>query len=66
MVLSPGAIPDLELGEPYSPVRFLSATPISANEAAWARLKGVDALREAWRQDGVDVTDPQRVAAQPS
>ncbi|HNM84439.1 MAG: suppressor of fused domain protein [Mycobacterium sp.] len=66
VVLSPGAIPDLELGEPYSPVRFLAATPISANEAAWARLKGVDALREAWRQDGVDVTDPQRVAAQPS
>ncbi len=66
VVLTPGVIPDLELGEPYEPVRFLAATPISANEVAWARLKGVDALREAWRQDGVDVTDAQRVAGQPS
>ena len=66
VVLTDGAIPDLELGEPYDPVTFLAATPISANEAAWARLKGVDALREAWQQDGVDVTDPQRVAKQPS
>jgi len=66
VVLSSGAIPDLELGAPYDPVRFLTATPISANEVAWARLKGIDALREAWRQDGIDVTDPQRAAGQPS
>lgn len=66
VVLAAGPIPDLELGDPYDPVTFLAATPISANEAAWVRLEGVDALREVWRQDGVDVTDPQRVAGQPS
>jgi len=30
----------------------LSATPITATEAAWVRLKGADAMREAWQQDG--------------
>jgi hypothetical protein len=38
---------------------------VSANEAAWVRLKGVEAMREAWRTDGVDILDPQRPAAQP-
>jgi hypothetical protein len=28
-------------------------------------LKGADAMREAWRSDGVDVLDPNRPAAQP-
>jgi Suppressor of fused protein (SUFU) len=60
-------IPDLPL-EPLDPrcepVRFLSVTPITATEAAWVRLKGADALREAWRSDGVDVLDPNRPAAQ--
>jgi Suppressor of fused protein (SUFU) len=46
-------------------VRFLSATPITATEAAWVRLKGADAMRAAWRSDGVDVLDPNRPAAQP-
>jgi hypothetical protein len=44
----------------------LSATPITATEAAWVRLKGADAMREAWRADGVDVLDPDRPAAQPT
>jgi hypothetical protein len=57
-------IPDLSL-EPLDPVRFLSVTPITATEAAWVRLKGADALREAWESDGVDVTDPNRPAARP-
>ena len=29
------------------------------------RLKGADAMREAWRVDGVDVLDPARPAARP-
>ncbi len=37
---------------------MLSATPITATEAAWVRLKGAEAMREAWQQDGVDVLDP--------
>ena len=60
-------IPDLPLGPLDTlggPVRFLSVTPITATEAAWIRLKGADALREAWQSDGVDVFDPNRPAAQ--
>jgi hypothetical protein len=48
-----------------APVDFLRAVPVTANEAAWVRLKGSGAMREAWRQDGVDVLDPRRPAAQP-
>lgn len=46
-------------------IDFLTATPVTATEAAWVRLKGVDAMRRAWREDGVDVLDPDRAAAQP-
>lgn len=46
-------------------VTLLAATPITATEAAWVRLKGAEAMREAWRTDGVDVRDPRRRAAQP-
>jgi uncharacterized ParB-like nuclease family protein len=57
-------IPDLALEPPRDPVRFLSVTPITATEAAWVRLKGADAMREAWQNDGVDVLEPNRIAAQ--
>ncbi|HXO50246.1 MAG TPA: suppressor of fused domain protein [Mycobacterium sp.] len=59
-------IDDVTLTSPLPPVTLLSATPITATEAAWVRLKGADAMREAWAQDGVDVLDPSRPAAQPS
>ncbi len=32
-------------------------------EAAWVRLKGAEAMRQAWRDDGVDVEDPKRRAS---
>ena len=51
-------IDDVALPAPRPPVAILSATPITATEAAWVRLKGADAMREAWRVDGVDVLDP--------
>ncbi len=50
---------------PVDGVEFLAATPVTPTEAAWVRLKGVDAMRKAWREDGVDVVDPDRPAAQP-
>jgi hypothetical protein len=59
-------IPEVALGPPRDPVRFLSVTPVTATEAAWVRLKGGDAMREAWRSDNVDVLDPNRPAAQPN
>jgi hypothetical protein len=65
VLLGHSDIPDLPLDPPSDPVRFLSATPITATEAAWVRLKGADAMREAWRSDGVDVLNPNRSAAQP-
>ena len=65
-LLGAGEIDDVELPDPYQPVRILTATPITATEAAWVRLKGADAMRDAWRQDGVDVLDQRRRAAEPS
>ena len=56
-------IDDVPLTPPLPPVTVLAATPITATEAAWVRLKGADAMREAWTQDGVDVLDPRRRAA---
>ncbi len=66
MLLGTSDIPDLPLGPPRDPVRFLSATPITATEAAWVRLRGAEAMRDAWRTDGVDVLDANRPAAQPN
>jgi hypothetical protein len=60
VLLSDSDIGDLALEPPREPVHFLTATPITATEAAWVRLKGADAMREAWRADGVDVLDPDR------
>ena len=66
MLLGASDIPDLPLDPPRDPVRFLSATPITATEAAWVRLRGADAMRDAWQSDGVDVLNPNRPAAQPN
>ncbi|MEB4210247.1 suppressor of fused domain protein [Mycobacterium sp. 94-17] len=66
MLLDRSDIADLALDPPREPVRFLSATPITATEAAWVRLKGAEAMRQAWDNDGVDVLDPDRHAAQPN
>lgn len=65
VLLGDSDIAELPLDPPRDPVRFLSATPITATEAAWVRLKGAEAMRAAWRSDGVDVLDPDRPAAQP-
>ena len=65
-LLGSSDIDDVSLTPPLPPVTVLAATPITATEAAWVRLKGADAMREAWAQDGVDVLDPSRRAAQPS
>jgi hypothetical protein len=65
MLLGNSDIDDVVLPAPNDPVTLLSAIPITPTEAAWVRLKGAEAMREAWRTDGVDVLDPGRPAAQP-
>ncbi|MBS9535147.1 suppressor of fused domain protein [Mycobacterium sp. M1] len=65
VLLGDSDIADLPLAEPREPVHFLSAIPITATEAAWVRLKGAEAMRDAWRADGVDVFDPDRPASEP-
>jgi hypothetical protein len=65
VLLGHSDIPHLPLDPPRDPVEFLSATPVTATEAAWVRLKGAEAMRQAWQNDGVDVLDPKRPAAQP-
>lgn len=63
MLLGTSAIGDISVGD--QSVAVLAAVPVTATEAAWVRLKGADALREAWRTDGVDIYDTNRPAAQP-
>ncbi|MCX5043731.1 suppressor of fused domain protein [Aldersonia sp. NBC_00410] len=63
VLLGVGEIADLPLDPPAEPVQFLEAAPLSATEAAWIRLRGADALREAWREAGIDPYDPERSAA---
>jgi Suppressor of fused protein (SUFU) len=59
-LLEDSDIDDLPAEPPRDPVVFVRATPITATEAAWVRLKGAEAMRGAWEQDGVDVLDPRR------
>ena len=66
VLLGQSTVPDLPLPQPRDPVVFLSAVPITATEAAWVRLKGAEAMRQAWSDDGVDVEDPRRRASSPS
>jgi hypothetical protein len=65
-LLSRSDVADIELPAPMEPVAILAAVPITATEAAWVRLKGAEAMRDAWRTDGVDVLDPARKASAPS
>ncbi|WP_169847117.1 suppressor of fused domain protein [Rhodococcus triatomae] len=63
VLLGSSGIEDLPLDEPRDPVRFLSVTPLTGTEAAWIRLRGAEALRDAWGEAGIDVRDPSRGAA---
>ena len=65
VLLGDSEIPEVSLTAPRDPVRFLSAVPVTQTEGAWVRLKGADAMRQAWADDGVDVLDPLRRASEP-
>ncbi|WP_280402830.1 suppressor of fused domain protein [Nocardia carnea] len=63
VLLGPGEIPEVDLPEPAEPVRYFAVTPVTATEAAWVRVRGAQALRDAWAEAGIDVLDPDRGAA---
>lgn len=63
-VLEAAALPEVT-GDWGAGVQLLQAVPVTQTEAAWVRLKGAAALREAWDEAGVDVTDPDRPAVNP-
>ena len=65
LLLGVSDIPDMLTEPPRDPVQFLSAVPVTQTEGAWVRLKGADALRQAWLDDHVDVLDPGRPASSP-
>lgn len=66
VVLGRSQISPLTLSEPMSPIEFYEAVPITQTEAAWVRLRGVAALREAWEEASIDTTDPARSAVRMS
>lgn len=63
VLLGDSDIPEVALTPPCDPVYFLSAVPITPTEGAWVRLKGAEAMRQAWADDRVDVLDPLRPAS---
>lgn len=65
LLLGVSDIPDMLTEPPRDPVQFLSAVPVTQTEGAWVRLKGADAMRQMWADDGVDVLDPLRRASSP-
>ncbi|MFC4375403.1 suppressor of fused domain protein [Nocardia halotolerans] len=62
VLLGESELPEVALPDPADPVRYLSVTPVTATEAAWVRLRGAQALRDAWAEAGIDVRDPERSA----
>ena len=63
VVLEDDEMAPCEIPGDLEDVHFFRAIPVTANEAAWVRLKGVDALRAAWAEAGIDVNDPVRAGA---
>lgn len=63
VLLDHAAIDELPLPEPAEPVKFHQVTPLTQTEAAWVRLRGAAALREAWAEAAIDTADPNRLAA---
>lgn len=62
VLLGESDVAEIALPEPAEPVRYLSVTPITATEAAWVRVRGAQALRDAWAEAGIDIRDPARGA----
>jgi hypothetical protein len=63
VLLGESEIPEVALPEPAEPVQYLTVVPVTATEAAWVRVRGAQALRDAWTEAGIDIHDPTRGAA---
>ncbi|MFE2287509.1 suppressor of fused domain protein [Streptomyces sp. NPDC059443] len=63
LVAEPGGlVEDVVLEDPLDPVSFFPLLPMTANEAAWKRVHGAEALQERWLARGTDLRDPLRTA----
>ncbi|MFJ4844094.1 MULTISPECIES: suppressor of fused domain protein [unclassified Streptomyces] len=63
LVAEPGGlVEDLDLDPPMDPVRFFPLLPMTANEAAWKRVRGAGPLQERWLEAGTDLRDPLRAS----
>ena len=61
LVAEPGGlVPDLALAGAVTPVQFLPLLPLTAEEAAFKRVHGAEALEERWLAYGTDLRDPAR------
>ncbi|MGL4304927.1 MAG: suppressor of fused domain protein [Mycobacteriaceae bacterium] len=63
VLLENSEIEQVELLPPCNPVQFFRIVPLTATEAAWIRLRGAQALRDAWAEADIDVRDPHRAQA---
>lgn len=57
-----GLVDDLVLDGPSEPVRFLPLLPMTANEAAFKRVHGAEALQQRWLAHSTDLRDPLRAS----
>jgi hypothetical protein len=61
LVAEPGGlVADLELAGAVTAVQFLPLLPLTAEEAAFKRVHGAEALEERWLAYGTDLRDPGR------
>jgi hypothetical protein len=63
LVAEPGGlVSDLALPGAVAPVQFLPLLPLTAEESAFKRLHGAEALEERWLAYGTDLRDPARAS----
>jgi hypothetical protein len=63
LVAEPGGlVSDLVLPGAVAPVQFLPLLPLTAEEAAFKRIHGAEALEERWLAYGTDLRDPARAS----
>lgn len=59
-----GESPIVDVSTAAGPVAVVQATPATATELAWCRVRGTPALLERWNQHGIDLLDLGRAPVQ--